>query len=71
MKVNESTKPFAGDNGVFMMKKLDETLAPEIADYSKYKDDISLKVGVYGNAQAADQAVREAAEIVDRRSKIF
>ncbi|MFT4733859.1 MAG: peptidyl-prolyl cis-trans isomerase D, partial [Arcticibacterium sp.] len=42
MKVNESTKPFAGDNGVFMMKKLDETLAPEIADYSKYKDDISL-----------------------------
>ena len=71
MKVNESSKPFAGDNGVFMMKKLDETLAPEIADYSKYKDDISQKVGVYGNAQAADQAVREAAEIVDRRSKLF
>ncbi len=71
LKVDAVSEPFVGDNGVFLMKKTAEVLAPEIADYARYKDDISQKVGVYGNAQAADQAVREAAEIVDRRAKMF
>lgn len=71
LKVNTTSKPFVGQNGVFVMRKTAETTAPELADYSKYKEDIKQRVGVYGSASAADQAVREAAEIVDRRAKMF
>ncbi|AWV99452.1 peptidylprolyl isomerase [Arcticibacterium luteifluviistationis] len=71
LKVNTPSKPFVGQNGVFVMKKTEENAAPELADYSRYKEDIKQRVGVYGSASAADQAVREAAEIVDRRAKMF
>jgi peptidyl-prolyl cis-trans isomerase D len=70
-KLNTVSKPFVGENGVFMVKKTSEVIAPEIADYSQYKEQIKQKAGMYGSASAADQAVRESSEIVDNRAKMF
>ncbi|MGR3811571.1 SurA N-terminal domain-containing protein [Jiulongibacter sp. NS-SX5] len=71
LKLNETSKPFKGQNGVFILKKTAETVAPEVADYTQYKESIKQRRGIYSSAQLADQAVREAAEITDRRSKMF
>lgn len=70
-KLNEVTGPFAGQNGVYMTKKTAENIAPEVADYSQSKNEIIQRRGAYSSANAADQAVRGAAEIVDRRAKMF
>jgi peptidyl-prolyl cis-trans isomerase D len=70
-KLNEVSKPFAGENGVFVVKKTYELIAPEIADYNQYKEQIKQKAGVYGSASAADQAVRESSDIIDNRAKMF
>ncbi len=71
LAVNKTTKPFKGQNGVFIMKKTAENIAPEVADYTQYKENIIQRRGLYSSANLADQAVREAAEIVDRRAKMF
>ena len=71
LAVNKVSAPFKGQNGVFVMKKTSENIAPEVADYSQYKEGIRQRRGLYSGAQLADQAVREAAEITDRRAKMF
>ncbi|UBM57845.1 SurA N-terminal domain-containing protein [Marinilongibacter aquaticus] len=71
MKSGETSKPFIGQNGVFILKKTNEVDAPEIADYAQYKASIEQRKGPYAGTAAADQAVREAADIVDRRAKMF
>ena len=70
-KLNVVGKPFVGQNGVFQTKKTAETIAPDIADYNQYKEQIRQRIGVYGSASAADQAVRESSDIVDNRAKMF
>jgi peptidyl-prolyl cis-trans isomerase D len=71
-KLNQTGKPFAGQNGVFIIRKTSESIAPEIADYNQSKAEIiQRRGGSYVSANAADQAVRAAAEIVDRRAKMF
>ena len=70
-KLNVISKPFNGENGVFITKKTAESIAPEVADYNQYKEQIRQRVGVYGSASAADQAVRESSDIVDNRAKMF
>ncbi len=70
-KLNTVSKPFAGQNGVFIMKKTAETNAPEVADYSQSKNEILQRRGAYSSANAADQAIRDAAEITDRRARMF
>jgi peptidyl-prolyl cis-trans isomerase D len=70
-KLNVINKPFTGENGVFITKKTAESIAPEVADYNQYKEQIRQRVGAYGSASAADQAVREASDIVDNRAKMF
>lgn len=71
LAVNKVSAPFKGQNGVFIMKKTNEDIAPEIADYAQYKENIRQRKGLYSSAQLADQAVRDAAEITDRRAKMF
>ena len=71
MKTGTTSKPFEGQNGVFVMKKTAEAKAPEVADYTMYKESVTQRRGAYTSANLANQAVRDAAEIVDRRSKLF
>jgi peptidyl-prolyl cis-trans isomerase D len=64
------TEPFVGDNGVFIMEVTNKVQAPEIADYSQYKEQIKQKTMNYG-ASLANQAIRDHAEIKDYRYKFF
>ncbi|MCU0338249.1 MAG: SurA N-terminal domain-containing protein [Spirosomaceae bacterium] len=69
VKVGKKTKPFKGENGVFIMEKISDTPAPAIADYSIYKANLQSK-----NMQAGyllNEAIRENAKIVDNRAKFF
>ncbi len=71
LKQGSRSKPFAGDNGVFIIETTKKTLATEIADYTAYKLQIAQKNGGYLAGSLADQAVRETAKIIDRRAKMF
>lgn len=69
IKIGKKTKPFKGENGVFIMEKLSDTPAPAIADYSIYKANLQSK-----NMQAGyllNEAIRENAKITDNRAKFF
>lgn len=71
MKPGIKKGPFKGDQGVFIMDAARVTKAGEIADYSQYKEEIKQFFGPYAASQAADQAIRENAKIVDKRAKFF
>jgi peptidyl-prolyl cis-trans isomerase D len=64
------TKVFTGENGVFLMERLNDTPAPAIADYSQFKNSAQQR-----NAQSisyyTSEAIRENAKVVDRRAKFF
>ncbi|SOE21977.1 peptidyl-prolyl cis-trans isomerase D [Spirosomataceae bacterium TFI 002] len=63
--------PFVGSTGVFIMETSAVTKPAEIADYSQYKEELKQKVGQFASASAADQAIRDAAQIKDRRARMF
>ncbi len=63
--------PFVGENGVFIVETTNIVKAPEIADYSQYKAQITQKNGGYGASYMANQAIRDNANIKDNRAKFF
>lgn len=70
-KVGKRSKPFVGDNGVFILEKTGETPAPAIADYSAYKDQILQRSGGFGGTYLANMLIRENAKIKDNRARFF
>lgn len=63
--------PFTGTTGVFIMETSNVTKPAEIADYGQYVEELKQKNGQFAAASAADQAIRDAAKIKDRRSRLF
>ncbi len=70
-KQGNRSKPFVGENGVYIMETTKKVLAPEIADYTPYKDQVIQRKGAFMAGSLADQAIRENADIIDRRAKMF
>ncbi len=70
-KAGKRSKPFKGETGVFIMETKAKTAAPQIADYSLYKEQVMLRLGNGQPGYMAEQLIREKADIVDNRSKIF
>lgn len=70
LKQGQTTEPFVGENGVFVMKLLGKTSAPQIADYTPYKSQIQQNVQSRASF-LLNEAVRDNAKIVDRRAKFF
>ena len=70
LKQNQKTKPFAGENGVFVMEQLGKTAAPQIADFTPYKSQIQQNVTSRASF-LVNEAIRDNAKIVDRRAKFF
>ena len=70
LKQGQKTKPFAGENGVFVMEQLGKTAAPQIADYTPYKSQIQQNVSSRASF-LVNEAIRDNAKIVDRRAKFF
>lgn len=70
LKKGQKSKVFTGENGVFVMEQLSKTAAPQIADFTPYKNQIQQ--GVDSRASyLLNEAVRDNAKIVDRRAKFF
>lgn len=64
------SKPFAGENGVLMVETQNKTVAPEIGDYTMFKN--QLLQGLNGKSSfGIAQAIKEAAKIEDMRYKFF
>lgn len=70
-KAGKRSKPFVGDNGVFILEKTSQTAAPAIADYSAYKDQILQRSGGFGGTYLANMLIRENAKIKDNRARFF
>mgnify|MGYP006266675821 CR=1 FL=1 len=66
----EMTGPITLDNGVVNIEVLSKTEAPEIADYSTYKDAVAERMARQATTKI-NEAVRDNAKIVDQRYKFF
>jgi len=70
LKKGEKTGPFKGEYGVINFELVNLTPAPEIADYTQYKNDlISQRIGRID--YSVDEAIRKNSEIEDERVKFF
>ncbi|GAB3999281.1 SurA N-terminal domain-containing protein [Spirosoma daeguense] len=70
LKPGKRSKPFAGEGGVLIMETEALTEAPAVGDYTMYKTQIqqnnTSRVGFYIN-----EAIKEAANVEDRRAKFY
>ncbi|CAH0997347.1 Chaperone SurA [Emticicia aquatica] len=71
LQTGKRSKPFVGENGVFIVETTNLVKAPEIADYTQYKNQVSQRNGGYGASYMANQAIRDNANIKDNRAKFF
>jgi len=70
LESGERSHPIATDNGVVIVEMLSTTPAPQIADYSMYKQQLMQQYENNVGFNIAN-AVREHADIEDRRYKFF
>ncbi|HNP17933.1 MAG TPA: SurA N-terminal domain-containing protein [Fulvivirga sp.] len=70
LEAGETSKPFAGENGVLIILMENKTIAPEIADYATYKNQVLQRI----NGQVGyniTEAIKENANIVDERYRVY
>jgi peptidyl-prolyl cis-trans isomerase D len=70
LEKGQRSKPTAGENGVIMIEMLNETIAPALTDYTTYKTQILQGDGNRTSFGIAE-AIKEKAEIVDKRYKFY
>jgi peptidyl-prolyl cis-trans isomerase D len=70
LESGQRSQPITADNGVLLLEMLSLTPAPQIADYSQYKQQLMQQ---YENGVSLNiaNAVKEYADIEDRRYKFF
>jgi peptidyl-prolyl cis-trans isomerase D len=66
----ETSQPVIGENGVLIIETQAITEAPEIADYTSYKNQLQQQRGQRSGFEIAE-AIREAANIEDKRYKFY
>lgn len=70
LELNTQSQPLDANNGIVIVKVLNRTPAPEIADYASYKD--QLAQNIKNNVSfAIKSAIEEKADIVDERYKFY
>jgi peptidyl-prolyl cis-trans isomerase D len=70
LKNGKRSAVFVGDNGVFIAEKTGGVVAPALADYSLYKNQIQM-MGVQRSSFYINEAIKENAKIVDQRYKFY
>jgi len=70
LKPGKRTGPFEGENGVFIIESKSLEPAPEIADYSQYKNQL-LQNKSGSVSYLVGEAIRENANIQDNRAKFY
>jgi peptidyl-prolyl cis-trans isomerase D len=63
------SKPFVGENGVYVAEVQNKTVAPEINDLTTYKLPIEQKL--QNNSYNIAEAIKDNANIVDKRYKFY
>ena len=70
LESGEVSVPFASENGVLIIKMENRTIAPDVADYSTYKN--QLEQAVKGRIGFnISEAIKENADIEDKRYKFY
>ncbi|MEQ8926969.1 MAG: SurA N-terminal domain-containing protein [Fulvivirga sp.] len=70
LESGETGAPIEGENGVIVFKMENKTIAPEIADYATYRDQVQQRI----NGQVSygiTEAIKEYADIQDERYKFY
>ncbi|PGH40388.1 MAG: hypothetical protein CRN43_03305 [Candidatus Nephrothrix sp. EaCA] len=62
-------EPFAGENGVFIAQVTQKTPAPEVADYSQYKQ--QLMQSLSSKDYQIGQAIKDGSRIKDQRYRFY
>jgi peptidyl-prolyl cis-trans isomerase D len=70
LKDGKRSPVFVGDNGVFIVEKTGGTPAADLADYSTYKNQLQM-MGVQRTSFYINEAIKDAAKIVDKRYKFY
>lgn len=70
LEPGERTAPLKSENGILIMELVSITPAPEIADYSQYRQQLSQQVENRTGFNITN-AIKKFAEIEDRRFKFF
>ncbi len=70
LESGERSEPVKEENGIVVIEMINFTEAPEIADYSTYKNQIEQRVSGRISYNASE-AIKEKADIVDLRYRFF
>ena len=70
LKSGEQSVPIAGDNGVVIVQMQNATIAPALGDYSAYNAQLQ-QATVNRTARGISEAIKENADIVDKRYKFY
>ncbi|RUA33649.1 MAG: foldase, partial [Bacteroidetes bacterium] len=70
MELNSLSQPLEANNGIVIVKVLNRTPAPEIADYASYKNQL-VQSRSNNVSFAIKSAIEEKADIVDERYKFY
>ncbi len=70
LETGETSEPFMGENGVLIIQTQAITEAPEIADYTSYKNQVQQQQSQRTSFQIAE-AIQEFADIEDKRYKFY
>jgi peptidyl-prolyl cis-trans isomerase D len=70
LKPGQKTKAVKGESGVFVIEGTAVTNAPDIADFSQYKNQLLQTVKGRGGYYVSE-AIKENAKIVDNKAKFF
>ncbi len=70
LEAGEKSEPVVSDNGILILESISITDAPEIADYSSYKNRLK-QTADNRTSFAISQAIKENADIKDERYKFY
>ncbi|GAA0891537.1 SurA N-terminal domain-containing protein [Fulvivirga kasyanovii] len=70
LEKGQKTEPFASENGVLIIEMQNKTNAPEVADYSAYKNQLQQNVK-NRTSFGITEAIKEYAQIEDQRYKFY
>lgn len=69
-EAGKRTKPFVGDRGVLIVEMQNKTIAPAIADYTSFKNQLT-EAAVNRNTSGIADAIKEKSNITDKRYKFY
>ena len=70
LESGKRSKPFAGENGVLIIAVQNKTIAPSVADYTMFKNQI-LQTLSNRVSSSVPEAIKKSADIKDKRYKFF